>query len=94
MQPPTVVPASLNVLLTVSSGVPKPPVVAMVATVLQGYINALPIGAPLPLTKVAQVAYAAHPAVVNVGALAINGGTADLTPPASGVIKAGVIAVS
>ena len=94
VQPPTVVPANLNVLVTLSSGVPKPPVVAMVATALQAYINALPIGAPLPLTKVAQVAYAAHPAVVNVGALAINGGTADLTPPASGVVKAGVIAVS
>ena len=94
VQPPIVVPANLNVLLTVPSGVTKPPVVAMVATALQAYINALPIGAPLPLTKVAQVAYAAHPAVVNVGALLINGGTADLTPPASGVIKAGVIAVS
>ena len=94
VQPPIVVPANLNVLLTVPSGVTKPPVVAMVATALQAYINALPIGAPLPLTKVAQVAYAAHPAVVNVGALSINGGTADLTPPASGVIKAGVIAVS
>ena len=94
VQPPIVVPANLNVLLTVPSGVTKSPVVAMVATALQAYINALPIGAPLPLTKVAQVAYAAHPAVVNVGALSINGGTADLTPPASGVIKAGVIAVS
>ena len=94
VQPPIVVPANLNVLLTVPPGVTKPPVVAMVATALQAYINALPIGAPLPLTKVAQVAYAAHPAVVNVGALSINGGTADLTPPASGVIKAGVIAVS
>lgn len=94
VQPPIVVPANLNVLLTVPTGVTKPPVVAVVATALQAYINALPIGAPLPLTKVAQVAYAAHPAVVNVGALSINGGTADLTPPASGVIKAGVIAVS
>ena len=94
VQPPIVVPANLNVLLTVPSGATKPPIVAMVATALQAYINALPIGAPLPLTKVAQVAYAAHPAVVNVGALSINGGTADLTPPASGVIKAGVIAVS
>ena len=94
VQPPTVVTANLSVLLTVPSGTMKPPVIAAVATALQAYIDAIPIGASLPLTKVAQVAYAAHPAVVNVGALSINGGTADLTPPASGVIKAGVIAVS
>ncbi len=94
VQSPTVVTANLSVLLTVPSGTMKPPVIAAVATALQAYIDAIPIGASLPLTKVAQVAYAAHPAVVNVGALSINGGTADLTPPASGVIKAGVIAVS
>jgi uncharacterized phage protein gp47/JayE len=94
VQPPTVVTANLSVLLTVPSGTMKPPVIAAVATALQAYIDAIPIGASLPLTKVAQVAYAAHPAVVNVGALSINEGTADLTPPASGVIKAGVIAVS
>jgi len=94
VQPPVVVTANLSVLLTVPSGTMKPPVIAAVATALQAYIDAIPIGASLPLTKVAQVAYAAHPAVVNVSALSINGGTADLTPPASGVIKAGVIAVS
>ena len=94
VQPPTVVTANLSLLLTVPPGTAKPPVVAAVATALQAYMNALPIGTALPLTKVAQVAYGAHPAVVNVGALSINGGTADLTPPAAGVVKAGVIAVS
>jgi len=94
VQPPAVVAANLSVLLTVPSGTMKPPVIATVVTALQAYIDAIPIGASLPLTKVAQVAYSAHPAVVNVSALSINGGTADLTPPASGVIKAGVIAVS
>ena len=94
VQPPTVVTANVSLVLTVPAGTSKPPVVATVAQALQTYINSLPIGAPLPLTKLAQVAYAGSPSVVNVAQLQINGTSSDLLPPVSGVVKAGVVAVS
>jgi hypothetical protein len=48
----------------------------------------------LPLTRIAQIAYAADPAVANVSQLLINGAASDLVPPASGVVKAGLVAVN
>ena len=94
VQPPTVVTANASLVLTVPPGTNKPPVVATVAQALQAYINSLQIGAPLPLTKLAQVAYASSPGVVNVAQIQINGTSSDLLPPVSGVVKAGVVAVS
>ena len=94
VQPPTVVAANVSMTLMVSSNVTKPPVIATVAEALQSYINLLPIGAPLPATKLAQLAYSASSQVLNVAQIEINGTAADLVPPATGVIKAGIVAVS
>ena len=94
VQPPAVVVANVSMVLTVPAPTNKPPVVAMVAQAIQTYINTLPIGATLPLTKLAQIAYAASSSVTNVAQLQINDVTSDLVPPLSGVVKAGVVAVS
>ncbi len=94
VQPPAVVVANVSMVLTVPAPTNKPPVVAMVAQAIQTYTNSLPIGATLPLTKLAQIAYAASSSVTNVAQLQINGATSDLVPPLSGVVKAGVVAVS
>jgi uncharacterized phage protein gp47/JayE len=94
VQPPTVVTADVSLTLSVPPGTGKPAVVAAVAQALQGYINSLPIGASLPLTKLAQLAYGASPSVTNVAQLLINGTTADLVPSVSGVVRAGNVAVS
>jgi len=61
---------------------------------LESYIDALPIGVPLPYTRLAQVAYGASPSVTNVSALTLNGGTADLAPNDFGVVKAGAVVVN
>ncbi len=94
VQPPTVMTANVSLVLSVAPGAAKPPVVASVARALQSYVNSLPIGAPLPLTRLAQLAYGASPSVTNVAQLQINGASADLVPPVSGVVKSGVMAVS
>ncbi len=92
--PPTVVVANVSMTLTVPGATSKPPVVAVVAQAIETYINTLPIGATLPLTKLAQIAYGASASVTNVAQLQINSVTSDLVPPLSGVVKAGMVAVS
>ena len=94
VQPPTVVTANIGLTVSVALGTVKPEVVAAVAQALEAYINTLPIGASLPLTKLAQLSYGASPSVTNVAQLQINGSGDDLVPPVSGVVKAGVVAVS
>ncbi len=94
VQPPTVVVANVSMVLTVPAATNKPPIVATVAQAIQAYINSLPISASLPLTRLAQIAYGANPSVTNVAQLQINGVAGDLVPPLSGVVKAGVVAVS
>jgi uncharacterized phage protein gp47/JayE len=94
IQPPAVTTANVSLTLTVAATASKPQVVALVGAALSQYINGLAIGMTLPLTKLAQIAYAASPDVMNVGQLLVNSSTGDVTPSASGVVKAGVVAVS
>jgi uncharacterized phage protein gp47/JayE len=88
VQPPAILNASVVLSLVLSPGASRPLVEANVAQALTAYIDALPIGAPLPITRLAQLAYAADPSIQNVTGLLINGGSADLVPPPNGVIKA------
>jgi uncharacterized phage protein gp47/JayE len=94
VQPPTVLTANVSLTITVPSGTTKAPVQALVGSAIGSYINGLTIGAALPLTRLAQIAYAASPAVVNVGALSANGSASDITVAATCVVKAGIIAVN
>jgi len=94
VRPPTVVTANVSLIITVTTGADKPQVASDVGSALQAYINVLPIGASLPLTRLAQIAYSANQAVVNVGQLQINGAASDLVPGATTVIKVGTMAVN
>jgi len=57
-------------------------------------VDGLAIGAALPFSRVTQVAFAASPAITNVTAVLVNGGTADLAPASIGVIRANSVVVS
>jgi uncharacterized phage protein gp47/JayE len=94
VRPPTVLTVGVSLIITVAPGTSKAPVQALVGNAIGIYINSLPIGAGLPLTRLAQIAYSASAAVVNVGAVLANGSAGDITVPATGVLKAGVIAVN
>jgi uncharacterized phage protein gp47/JayE len=58
------------------------------------FVDALPVGAPLPYSRIAAVAYAVDPAITNVSAVTVNGGTADITASQVQVIKAASVVVS
>jgi uncharacterized phage protein gp47/JayE len=94
VRPPAVVTVDVSLAITVAAGTAKAQVAGVVGNAIGSYINSLPIGASLPLTRLAQVAYAADAAVINVSQLLANGNVNDITPDASGVVKAGIIAVN
>ena len=92
VQPPTILTANITLAINVSSD--KSRATATVQAAITGFINNLPIGATLPLTKIAQLAYQAEATITNVHQVQINGLTADLTAPISGVIKPGTVIVT
>jgi uncharacterized phage protein gp47/JayE len=58
------------------------------------YLNSLPIGRIASITRVAQHAYRVGSGLQNITDIKLNGGTADIVPPALTVIKAGQVVVS
>ena len=93
VQPPRLVPASIALTLTVS-GSNKNALIGPVATAITAFVNALPIGASLPVSRIATLAYGVDPGIVNVTGIAINGGTGDVVPPWNGAVKATSVTVS
>jgi uncharacterized phage protein gp47/JayE len=91
---PTVTTVSVSLSITTAATASHSAVAASVAAALTAYIDGLAVGAPLPWSRLAQVAYDASPAVINVGAVLLNGGTSDVVPTAGGVVKAGNVVVA
>ena len=91
---PALLLANISLTISVDSERSRPASAAAAADNICGFINSLPIGAVLPLTKIAQLAYAADATIINVSQIEINAVAADMTPPSSGVIKAGSVAVN
>lgn len=94
VQGPIVTKANVSLLLTVSAPAAKSQVIPIVTDAIERYINALPIAAALPVTKVAQIAYDASPGIANVSQVMINGLIADIAALPTGVIKAGIVAIN
>jgi uncharacterized phage protein gp47/JayE len=94
VQAPTVFIASASLTLSVASTASKPSLASQASAAITSFVNSLAIGAPLPLTKLAQIVYGVDPGVVNVSQLEINGVSADLVPPLNGVVKAGTVTVN
>ncbi|CCD29944.1 Putative phage protein (baseplate assembly J-like family protein) [Candidatus Glomeribacter gigasporarum BEG34] len=67
---------------------------AQVAAAIKNTLNALGLGAMLPYTRLAQIAYDASPAVTNVFAVQLNGATDDLISTPKQTFKAGTVIVT
>jgi uncharacterized phage protein gp47/JayE len=89
----TVTVATISMTIAVVPGAVHSTVAALVAGAVAYYVDQLPIGTPLAWSRLTQVAYEASPQVTNVTNVLLNGGMADLVPPASDVVKAAPVAV-
>lgn len=91
---PQVTQAQITLTLTLAAGAPVTVVQQAVVVAITAYVDALPIGSPLPLVRLAQVALDADPTVINVGNLTINGVAADLVVSTTGLVRAGTVTVN
>jgi uncharacterized phage protein gp47/JayE len=92
--PPIVTTAGVSMSIATAPTATHATVAASVAAAVQAFIDALPVGTPLPWSRLAQVAYDASPQVSNVSAVLLNGATADIVPGLNGVVKAGNVVVN
>ena len=94
VQPPSVVTANVSLTIAVASGAVKSLIAGPVGIAVASWINTLPIGAALPLSRLAQIAYGVSASIANVSQITINAGTDDLVAGPAQVIKAGSVAIN
>ncbi len=94
VEPPALIEANISLNVTLTAAGLLGTVSAEISSAITSFVDALPIGASLPISRLAQLAYDADPSVSNVTALTINGANADLVPPNNGVIKAASVVVN
>jgi uncharacterized phage protein gp47/JayE len=92
VQPPQLMIANVSLALNPSAET-QPTVAQAVQSAIQAYISSLPIGTPLPMSRISALAYGISSTIVNVTAVSING-AGDLIPSATGIIRPGTIAVN
>ncbi len=93
VQRPVVTGVNVGLYITVSSGT-KANLFAPIATAITAFVDALPIGATLPVSRLASIAYATNATITNVTAVTANGSGADVTVSPHGVVKALSVTVS
>jgi uncharacterized phage protein gp47/JayE len=94
VQPPILTPVTVMLTLVLDSTVQPAPVISIVEAAITEYINALPIGMLLSITRIAQVAYRASNLIDNINNITINGEALDLTTAPVCVIKAATVTVN
>ncbi|HQU04794.1 MAG TPA: baseplate J/gp47 family protein [Acidocella sp.] len=86
--------ATIAVTLVVASGYSTATAQAAVGTAITTYVDALGVGATMPYSVIAKLCYDAFAGISNVTGITLNGGTADLVPTTSQVVRAGVVTVN
>jgi uncharacterized phage protein gp47/JayE len=86
--------ATVSMTLAVSDPTTLTTATSAVTAALTTYINALPVGAPLAWSRLAQIAYDASPLVTNVTGVTLNGASSDMIVPGFAVIKSGAVTVA
>ncbi len=94
VQGPVVTAANISMTLTTDGSADHAQAIAAVASVVDAFIAALPVGGALSYTRLAQLAYDATSSVTNISGLLLNGTTADIVPGPFGAVRSGVITVS
>ncbi len=86
---PLVVPVTIQVRAVGTAAA-----LASAQAAILAYVAALPIGAPLTVTRLYQIAYGADAAISNLYGATLNGGTSDLVPPVFGMLRPSGVSVT
>lgn len=91
---PVIENATITMTVALAAGYDPTATKLLVANAIKAFVNALGMGQTLTYTRLAQIAYDASPGVINVTAVQLNGGTADLVATSKQVIKWQTVTVS
>lgn len=94
LRAPSVVQVTPSMAVTVTAGADRGSVIGQIVSTVAGYVNALPVGTMLPITRLAQLAYDSSPSVVLVTQVLLNGASGDLMATPSQVIKCSDVVVN
>lgn len=86
--------ANVTMTLAMQTGYSVSVAQGAVSTAITSYINALPVGGVMPYSIISKVAYDASAGIANITSITLNGGTIDIVPTASQVVRAGAIVVN
>jgi uncharacterized phage protein gp47/JayE len=93
VQRPSLIGATIVLTITAAPGYAHGNLVGPVATAIEAFVNALPIGAALPYTRIAALAYSV-PGVSTVESMTLNSGTADIGGSSSQVVRVASVTVN
>lgn len=93
VQPPTIQSVFLSLQVNAAPGFDHAAIVANVTDVVTYYIDTLPVGASLPLSRIVQLAYNSAAGIANVVNVTLDGGVADVVPGPSTVLKLNTLSV-
>jgi uncharacterized phage protein gp47/JayE len=91
---PTVTQVNVSLTVTVAASSNVTLLAPQIVSAIGAYVNALPVGVPLPATMIAMIAYTVSSTVSNVTAILLNDQTSDVVVQFSGVIKVGTVLVT
>lgn len=94
VQPPVIVGVTVSLSLEVTAGTSKPTVAAEAIQAIANYVNALPIGPTLAISRVISLVHGADTAVVSVSDVLINGAAVDLVCADSAVTQSVSVVVN
>jgi uncharacterized phage protein gp47/JayE len=90
---PTITTANVSMTITSGVGFDHATVAGNVGLAIEAFINALPLGAGLPYTQLASIAFGVT-GVINASAILLNSGTADIAGDPKTTIKYGTVAIA
>ena len=85
--PPVLVGANISFGLVAAPGYTVPALDAVASLAVAAFVRALPMGAPLPYSRLAAVIYGSSTGIANVVALTLNGAAADIGGQPSQVVR-------
>ena len=91
---PQLLPVDVALALTMVNGADATIVANNVKAAIATFVDALSVGAVLPYSRIASLAYDADPSVANVSGVTVNGGTSDVGGLATEVVRLRSVSVS
>jgi phage-related baseplate assembly protein len=92
--PPAVLTINVSLEVVISAKTNPLNLSSLIEQGIAVYLNTRPIEHAASITRVAQSAYAASSAILNIKNVTLNTGTSDVVPPERTVVKAGQITVA